>query len=133
MPNIKSAKKRVKVAAAKTAANKIVKSNLKTTLKKAEAAVEANAADKEQAVRVAIKKIDQAASKGILKKEIIFGSQTQRFRLISQYQDQENIRFAVERRQFLKCILRMWMDFLSKLTYKQAGTVLYSCAGIFYM
>ena len=68
MPNIKSAKKRVKVAAAKTAANKIVKSNLKTTLKKAEAAVEANAADKEQAVRVAIKKIDQAASKGIYHK-----------------------------------------------------------------
>ena len=40
MPNIKSAKKRVKVAAAKTAANKIVKSALKTSLKKAEAAVE---------------------------------------------------------------------------------------------
>ena len=68
MPNIKSAKKRVKVAAAKTAANKIVKSTLKTSLKKANAAIEANAADKEQAVRVAIKKIDQASAKGILHK-----------------------------------------------------------------
>ncbi|MBQ9461513.1 MAG: 30S ribosomal protein S20 [Clostridia bacterium] len=68
MPNIKSAKKRVKVAAAKTAANKIVKSNLKTSIKKADAAIVDNAADKETAVRVAIKKIDQAAAKGILKK-----------------------------------------------------------------
>ncbi len=68
MPNIKSAKKRVKVAAAKTAANKIVKSNLKTCIKKANAAIESNAADKEMAVRVAIKKIDQATAKGILKK-----------------------------------------------------------------
>ena len=68
MPNIKSAKKRVKVAAAKTAANKIVKSNLKTSIKKANAAIENNAEDKDMAVRVAIKKIDQATAKGILKK-----------------------------------------------------------------
>lgn len=68
MPNIKSAKKRVKVAAARTAANKSVTSALRTNLKKANAAIEANAADKEQVVRVAIKKIDQAAAKGILKK-----------------------------------------------------------------
>ncbi len=68
MPNIKSAKKRVKVAANKTAANKIVKSNLKTSIKKATAAIDSNATDKEAAVRVAIKKIDQAAAKGILKK-----------------------------------------------------------------
>lgn len=68
MPNIKSAKKRVKVAAAKTAANKVVKSNLKTSIKKANTAIENNAADKEMAVRAAIKKIDQATAKGILKK-----------------------------------------------------------------
>ena len=68
MPNVKSAKKRVKVAAAKTAANKVVKINLKTTIKKASAAIENGAADKDMAVRAAIKKIDQAAAKGILKK-----------------------------------------------------------------
>ena len=68
MPNVKSAKKRVKVAAAKTAANKVVKSNLKTTIKKASAAIENGAADKDMAVRAAIKKIDQAAAKGSLKK-----------------------------------------------------------------
>ncbi|MFR9194747.1 MAG: 30S ribosomal protein S20, partial [Ruminococcus sp.] len=51
MPNIRSAKKRVKVSATKTAANKARKSNLKTMIKKADAACAANAADKEAAVR----------------------------------------------------------------------------------
>ena len=46
MPNIKSAKKRVKVIAVKTARNKACKSALKTTLKKAYMAVENNSADK---------------------------------------------------------------------------------------
>lgn len=64
VPNIKSAKKRVKVAAAKTLQNKMINSQLKTELKKANAAIESNAADKAEAV----KKIDQAAAKGILHK-----------------------------------------------------------------
>lgn len=68
MPNIKSAKKRVKVISAKTARNKAAKSALKTTIKKANAAIDTNAADKEEAVKVAIKKIDQAAAKGLLHK-----------------------------------------------------------------
>lgn len=68
MPNIKSAKKRVKVIATKTAINKSRKSNLKTVLKQANAAIETseNSAD---AVRLAIKKIDQAAAKGLLHKK----------------------------------------------------------------
>ena len=64
MPNIRSAKKRVKVSATKTAANKARKSNLKTMIKKADAACATNAADKETAVRVAIKRVDQACAKG---------------------------------------------------------------------
>ena len=40
MPNIKSAKKRVKVIATKTAQNKAVKSALKTVIKKAYYAVD---------------------------------------------------------------------------------------------
>lgn len=68
MPNIKSAKKRVKVTAVKTANNKAFKSALKTSLKKAYAAVENNSADKTEAVRLAMKKLDQACSKGILHK-----------------------------------------------------------------
>ncbi|MBO4876856.1 MAG: 30S ribosomal protein S20 [Ruminococcus sp.] len=68
MPNIKSAKKRVKVNETKAAANKARKSNLKTVLKKADAAVAAGAADKEQAVRVAIKRVDQACAAGLMHK-----------------------------------------------------------------
>ncbi len=65
MANIKSAKKRVEVIKTKTLRNKMVKSNLKTTIKKADAA---EGADKEAAVRAAIKKVDQACAKGILHK-----------------------------------------------------------------
>ena len=68
MPNIKSAMKRVKVNKTKAAANKSRKSNLKTVLKNADAACVNNAADKAEAIRVAIKKVDQAAAKGLLHK-----------------------------------------------------------------
>lgn len=68
MPNIKSAKKRVKVIATKTLKNKIAKSNLKTTLKNVNAAISENAANKAEALNLAIKKIDQAVSKGLLHK-----------------------------------------------------------------
>ena len=68
MPNIKSAKKRVKVAAAKTAQNKVLTSAMRTEIKKANAAIENNTESKQEAVRVAIKKIDKAAAKGIIKK-----------------------------------------------------------------
>lgn len=68
MPNIKSAKKRVKVIQVKTAQNKAVKTNLKTVIKKAQGAVSTGAADSVAAVREAIKKIDQAAAKGLIHK-----------------------------------------------------------------
>ena len=68
MPNIKSAKKRVKVNTVKAANNKAAKSNLKTVLKKVDAAISNNAADKNEVVKLAIKKIDQAAAQGLIHK-----------------------------------------------------------------
>ncbi len=68
MPNIKSAKKRVLVAEARTARNKACNTALKTSIKKANAAIENNAADKAEAVKAAVKSIDKAAAKGILHK-----------------------------------------------------------------
>ncbi len=62
MPNIKSAKKRVRVTARKTLRNKMVKSNLKTVLKKADADTNA------ESITLAIKKVDQACAKGIMHK-----------------------------------------------------------------
>ena len=63
-----SAKKRVKVINTKTMRNKAVKSDLKTALKKADAAVAENAENKEEVVRAAIKKVDMACTKGIMHK-----------------------------------------------------------------
>lgn len=68
MPNIKSAKKRVLVNKTKAARNKSANSALKTAIKKANAAIEANSADKAAVVAYAIKKIDQAAAKGLIHK-----------------------------------------------------------------
>ncbi len=75
MPNIKSAKKRVKVNKTKAAANKARKSNLKTVLKNA---YTAEAADKAEAIRVAIKKVDQAAAKGLMHKNCAARKKSQR-------------------------------------------------------
>jgi small subunit ribosomal protein S20 len=52
LPNIKSAKKRVKIASIKRAANMSQRSSLRTILKKT----------------VAVKKLDEAASKGLIHK-----------------------------------------------------------------
>ena len=69
LPNIKSAKKRVKVIKTKTLQNQMLKSNLKTVIKKFEmAAANADKAKAQEAYVVAIKKIDQAVAKGILHK-----------------------------------------------------------------
>ena len=68
MPNIKSAKKRVNVIATRTALNKAKKSELKTMLKKADAAVAEDAENKVEVVRAAIKKVDQAAASGLIHK-----------------------------------------------------------------
>lgn len=68
MPNIKSAKKRVLVAQVNNERNKAYRSALRTAIKKADAAIEANSEDKAVVVKAAVKKIDQAASKGIIHK-----------------------------------------------------------------
>ena len=68
MPNIKSAKKRVKVIETKTLRHKMIKSALKTAIKSAEFAIENNSENKEQVVALAMKKIDMAVTKGILHK-----------------------------------------------------------------
>ena len=68
MPNIKSAKKRVIVNNKRAQRNKSMNSALKTAIKKANVAIESGAADKEALVTAAVKKIDQAAAKGLLHK-----------------------------------------------------------------
>ncbi len=68
MPNIKSAKKRVLVSEANNQRNKAYRSALRTAVKKADAAIESKDANAGEAVKAAVKKIDQATAKGILHK-----------------------------------------------------------------
>ena len=59
MPNIKSQKDRVVQSAAERAHNKAIKTNLKTVVKKANAAIDAKAADKDATVLAAVSAIDK--------------------------------------------------------------------------
>ena len=69
MPNIKSAKKRVLVTQTKTLQNKMFKTQLKTDIKKYQAAIAAgDMALAQETYKIAVKKIDQAAARGIIHK-----------------------------------------------------------------
>lgn len=69
MANIKSQKKRNRQTEVRTQRNRAFRSELKTRTKNALAAAESgDAAAAEEALRLAQKRIDAAASKGILKK-----------------------------------------------------------------
>lgn len=69
MPNIKSAKKRVLLTKVSNERNKAAKSELKTTLKKFDAALaEGNREQADSAYKAAVKTIDESVKKGILHK-----------------------------------------------------------------
>ena len=69
MPNIKSAKKRVLVNETKAAQNRAKRSELKTNLKKFDAAVaEGNRSEADSAYKVAVKAVDKAVGYGLLHK-----------------------------------------------------------------
>ena len=68
MPNIKSAIKRVSVIETKTLQNNMIKSAYKTAIKTFENAVAAGYKEEaEKAFTVAVKKVDQACTKGVIK------------------------------------------------------------------
>ncbi len=68
MPNIKSAIKRVSVIEKKTLQNNMIKSAYKTAIKTFEAAVaESDKTKAEETFKQAVKKIDQACTKGVIK------------------------------------------------------------------
>lgn len=69
MPNIKSAKKRVKVSALKRAANMSKRSALKTALKKSASSIAAGDLNNAKTdLTAAVKKLDEAVTKGIIHK-----------------------------------------------------------------
>ena len=85
MPNIKSAKKRVKVAEAKNLRNRMFKSQMKTIIKKYYAAVDSgDKAAAAVAYKAAVKKVDQAVSHGILHKNTAAHKKSQFTKLFNQ-------------------------------------------------
>ncbi len=69
MPNIKSAIKRVSVIEKKTAQNNMIKTGYRTAVRKVETAIsEGNAEVAKKLFVDATKKIDQACTKGVIKK-----------------------------------------------------------------
>ena len=68
MANIKSAQKRIRVAAKRQARNKHIKSGTKTAIKKVNVAVKAGDAAAQDLLIQAISTIDKACSKGVFHK-----------------------------------------------------------------
>lgn len=68
MPNIKSAMKRVKVSEKKNLRNRIVKTKVKTAIKKFDAELAANSANTGAQYSVTTSAIDKAVAKGIMHK-----------------------------------------------------------------
>jgi len=68
LANTKSAQKRIRSDARKHQRNTMVRSRVKTFIKKAESSVFAGAADTIEAVREACAELDKAASKGVIHK-----------------------------------------------------------------
>lgn len=77
LPNIKSAKKRVKVAEKKTLRNQMIKSQVKTLIKKFENSLKEDQTSSPELFKNVVKKLDQAQSKGILKKNAVSRKKSQ--------------------------------------------------------
>ena len=72
MPNMKNAKKKVKVNIKKTASNNDYEATMKNAIKKVEKAVAAKDNEKaKENLKVAIKRIDKAAKKGVATKNYV--------------------------------------------------------------
>ena len=68
MPNIQSAKKRVKVSEKKNLRNRMIKSGMRTSLRKFDSAVENDAKSAGAQLSATVAVIDKAASKGVIHK-----------------------------------------------------------------
>ncbi len=68
MPNIKSAKKRVITSEKRNEANVAKRSALRTSIKKAQVAIENGSENKEDAVKAASIKLDKAVAQGLVHK-----------------------------------------------------------------
>ena len=68
MANIRSQIKRNRQTIKRSARNKAVRSELRTRTKKANAAIAEDVTSAEESIRLAVKRIDKAATKGVIHK-----------------------------------------------------------------
>ena len=89
MPNIKSSIKRVRKAEAKTSQNKARRSELKTTIRNYNEGLISNSENKEELLKIAIKKLDKAASKKLIHKNKASRKKSQLMKAYNTAQDSE--------------------------------------------
>ena len=87
MANIKSQIKRNRQNEARRLRNKAVRSELKTRVKNAVNAAEAGAEDGAASLRLAIKRLDKAAAKGIIHKNQAANRKSSLMRRVSAFSD----------------------------------------------
>jgi small subunit ribosomal protein S20 len=84
LPNIKSAIKRTETTKKKNLRNRMIKSNLNTTVKKLEKAVaQGDSAQVEALYREAVSAYDRAGSKGVLHRNAVNRKKAQMAKIIS--------------------------------------------------
>lgn len=82
MPNIKSAEKRVEVTSRNNLSNRMIKSNIHTTVKKLEKAAESQDAQQTEAqLRSAVSAYDKAGAKGVMHKNAVNRSKARMARI----------------------------------------------------
>jgi len=84
LANIKSAKKRILVINKKTMRNKMIKSGVKTAVKKVTAAVNTNNKEAANAALInAVRTLDKACSKGVYHKNTVSRKKSRLYKLVN--------------------------------------------------
>lgn len=87
MANIKSSKKRIKIAKTRNMRNNIVKTSIKTTIKKFEKAItDGNIEEAEKNLINAVSKLDKAAAKGVIHKNTAARKKSSLYKKLNNYE-----------------------------------------------
>lgn len=86
MPQTKQAAKALRQATKKTASNKLVKNQAKTTVKKTRMAINAGKPESPEMIKKTIKLLDKALQKGIMKKNTVARRKSSLMRLLNKTQ-----------------------------------------------
>jgi len=87
LANIKSSKKRIKIAKTRNMRNNIVKTSIKTAIKKFEKAItDGNIEEAEKNLINAVSKLDKAAAKGVIHKNTAARKKSSLYKKLNNYE-----------------------------------------------